>query len=98
MNQTFFDLYMKGKATIDDLDDYLDEWHDGSSSQSIEDYLGLTKEQYFKWCQDPVLLKNELDKIRESRHSLALASDGSEKIKIHVAKELVSIAKELVEN
>ena len=68
----FYDLYMQDKVNIDDLDRFLEEWHKSTSSEEINEYLGLTEEQYFMWCDDPNKLKRELDMIKE--HQFATAS------------------------
>ena len=88
----FYDLYMQDKVTIEDLDDFLEEWNRSSSSERISEYLGLSDEQYYKWCDDPNKLKNELDVIKT--HQLATASVSKRKI----AKEILKIAKEILED
>ena len=65
--ETFFDLYMAGKASVDDLDDFLVRWHQSPGDQSVSEYLGLTEEQYFAWCDDPAKLEAELARLRKSR-------------------------------
>lgn len=63
----FFEKYMNDEVTVDDLDDFLEEWHNSASNLEIDEYLGLTEEQYFAWCQDPEKLKQMLDKIKSTR-------------------------------
>ena len=55
---------MQNQANINDLDHFVEEWHDSASSLSVEEYLGLTREQYFLWCDDPKKLQIELDRIK----------------------------------
>lgn len=68
----FYDLYMQDKVTIEDLDDFLEEWNRSASSEKINEYLGLTEEQYYKWCDDPDDLQRELDMLKTNQ--LATAS------------------------
>lgn len=68
----FYDLYMQDKVTIEDLDDFLEEWNRSASSEKINEYLGLTEEQYYKWCDDPGDLQRELDMLKTNQ--LATAS------------------------
>ena len=82
---------MQDKVTIEDLDDFLEEWNRSSSSERINDYLGLTVEQYYEWCDDPNKLKNELDMIKMNQ--LATANVSRRKI----AKEIIMIAKTILE-
>ena len=64
----FYDLYMMDKVRIEDLDDFLEEWNRCSSDVKINEFLGLTEEQYQKWCDGPEKLKSELDFIRSTSH------------------------------
>lgn len=68
----FYDLYMQDKVNIEDLDDFLEEWHRSNSHEEINEYLGLTEEQYYKWVDDPKKLESELDLIKN--HQLVTAS------------------------
>ena len=65
--EKFFDLHMAGKASVDDLDDFLEQWHRSPGNQPVTEYPGLTEAQYFAWCDDPAELKAELDRIRRNR-------------------------------
>jgi hypothetical protein len=53
----FFDLYSRGEAQAEDIDDYVDRWHDNADAQaatlSLHEYLGLTKAEYDHWVQAP---------------------------------------------
>lgn len=60
----FYDLYMQDRVKIEDLDDFLEEWHRSNSNEEINEYLGLTEEQYYKWVDDPGKLQSELDLIK----------------------------------
>ncbi len=64
---TFFELYMQDKATIDDLDVFLEKWHNENDSRTINEFLGLTEKQYYSWCENPSKLKQELDAIKNGQ-------------------------------
>ena len=57
---TFFDLYMQGHATADDIDDFVGRWHDTFAGQSacppLHTYLGLTHDEYEVLMYDPFAL------------------------------------------
>ena len=91
----FYDLYMQDRVKIEDLDDFLEEWNRGSSNEAINEYLGLTKEQYYKWVDDPRKLESELDLIKN--HQLATASS-CKKQKRRLANKLIKLAKEILQN
>lgn len=46
---TFFDLYSRGQALPDDIDDFVDMWHEGADPQAkalpLHEYLGLTVDE-----------------------------------------------------
>jgi hypothetical protein len=63
--QTFFDLYSQGKVGADQIDSYVDAWHDAHESWArqipLHEYLGLTWPEYQVWVCDadslPVILE-----------------------------------------
>jgi hypothetical protein len=68
---TFFDLYSSGRALSDDIDDFIDSWHEGTDLQArslpLHEYLGLTLDEYELWVHDPDVLPQILIARRESR-------------------------------
>lgn len=74
----FIDKVRSGRATFDDFQDAIDAWHKSTSSESVEDYLGISKEDYFALLKNPDYLKkivnqrvagSFLDRIKE-KHGL----------------------------
>jgi hypothetical protein len=69
--QTFFDLYSRGQALPDDIDDFVDKWHEEADPQArslpLHEYLGLTLDEYEFWVHDPDVLPQVLIAHRESR-------------------------------
>ena len=49
IEMTFVELLKQGKIDYKDIDDYIVEWHKGNSNKTIYEFLGMTKEQYFKF-------------------------------------------------
>ena len=53
----FVDLYSRGEVQADDIDDYVDRWHDSADERAtaltLHEYLGLTKAEYDRWVQVP---------------------------------------------
>jgi hypothetical protein len=52
--RTFFDLFMHGQATRDDMDDFIDAWHDSGDAERcpLTEFLGMTEEEYAVWLMD----------------------------------------------
>lgn len=50
---TFMDEYRAGRATADDIDDYIDAWHTDPNpfGPKLHTYLGMTWEQYKRWVE-----------------------------------------------
>jgi hypothetical protein len=76
---TFFDLYGRGEALSDDIDDVVDRWHEGSDPQAkslpLHEYLGLTIDEYELWVHDPEALPHILIARRQSRPLLEVMND-----------------------
>lgn len=76
---TFFDLYSRGQALPDDIDDFVDRWHEGADPQArslpLHEYLGLTVDEYELWVHDPDVLPQVLIARRESRPLPEVMSD-----------------------
>ena len=49
MFRTFIEDVLNGKATADDIDDYVTRWHDGDSVLPLHEFLGLSEQEYFMW-------------------------------------------------
>ena len=68
----FFQLYLDGEVTTDDIDDFIDAWHERPGRKKIFDFLGLTKEEYELWLRDPNALA---DIARARRLKISSAVD-----------------------
>ncbi|MDB1954231.1 hypothetical protein PMY38_04585 [Clostridium tertium] len=56
-NMNFIDAVITGDALIDEIDNYIDMWHDGDSELEIYEFLGMTQREYRLWVEDDSLLK-----------------------------------------
>lgn len=56
---TFIELCLSGDAFLDEIDDYVDKWHDGDGQNlELHEYLGLNDEEYSLWLTSPSQLAN----------------------------------------
>jgi hypothetical protein len=55
---TFVEKCLAGEALIDDIDDYVDRWHEGEGNPdaSLAQFLGFTDLEYRLWAEKPNLL------------------------------------------
>lgn len=90
----FMKDYLEGKTTCDDLDLYVEQWAKQSGNISVYDFLGITEEQYAKWCENPDDLEAELKPMKTKNDQLVTATVSKRKI----AKKLVIIAKEILKD
>jgi cytoskeletal protein CcmA (bactofilin family) len=67
----FFDLYSRGHALADEIDNFIDQWHEGADPEArilpLHDYLGLTRDEYEIWVLNPDMLPHILIARREAR-------------------------------
>ncbi len=59
----FVDLCLGGEALAEEIDDFVDAWHEGGTGKPIYTSLGMTREEYGLWVEQP----DSLDVILEAR-------------------------------
>lgn len=56
----FFELYSRGEALPDEIDGFIERWHEGADPRAkalpLHNYLGLSLDEYELWVQDPDVL------------------------------------------
>lgn len=50
---TFISRAVRGEVMPDEIDDYIDYWHDMDNSEELHDFLGLTFEEYSLFVAHP---------------------------------------------
>ena len=65
--RTFIDLCLEGKVPLDDVDDFVDRWHEDPEGFELHDYLGMTQEEYSLWLRVPDALPYIIKARREAR-------------------------------
>lgn len=48
----FLDACLIGEALIEDIDDYIDQWHEGDYGEELYEFLGFTAEEYELWLHN----------------------------------------------
>ena len=56
---------LAGKAEPGDITRYFHEWHEGKSPLDVDDYLGLTWEEYGQWALDEQAIYTIVDERRK---------------------------------
>ncbi|HEU0216311.1 MAG TPA: hypothetical protein VFQ90_06610 [Stellaceae bacterium] len=49
----FLQQYLNGEVLADDIDDFVEAWHQNPGKKKIFEFLGMTKEEYSLWLCDP---------------------------------------------
>ena len=62
--RTFIDLCLAGNVLLEEMDDFVDQWHEAPEGRELHDYLGMTKEEYSLWLRVP----DALPYIIKARH------------------------------
>ena len=62
---TFIDLVLAGKASLDDIDDWVRRWHCGETLLELRDWLGMTEHQYRWWNADHRSLRTIVETVRQ---------------------------------
>jgi hypothetical protein len=50
---TFLDRYLNGELLAEDIDDFIDMWHNNPGTKELYEFLGMTAEEYSLWLRDP---------------------------------------------
>lgn len=74
--KAFVDKCLAGEALLDDIDDYIDRWHEGEGNPdaSLAAFLGFTDEEYKLWAEKP----NTLAFILNARKSGVRLTQGGD--------------------
>lgn len=51
--RTFLDLRLAGDARPDEIDDFVDQWHEAPGGRPLHEHLGMTGEEYSLWLRVP---------------------------------------------
>ena len=96
---TFFDLYSRGDALPDDIDDFVEKWHEGADVRAREvplhTYLGLNLNEYELWLKDPEVLPLVLIARREKRPVREVMSDHIDELPMAARSSDVGMVKAL---
>jgi hypothetical protein len=68
MNSSFIGKCINGNASLPEIDDYIDEWHDSDSDIALKlhEFLGMCWEEYSLWAIQPSLLAEIVNERKRS--------------------------------
>ena len=56
----FIDKVLAGDELADSISDYVRKWHESDSAEEINEFLGLTVQEYARWVENPEALNSIL--------------------------------------
>ena len=59
--ETFMQQLRSGQVAVSSIDDFIDQWHNGTSALSLVEFLGMTSAEYQDWLTDPTSLALTLE-------------------------------------
>lgn len=87
---TFVAACLSGTALLDDVDEWVDAWHESPKGVSLDEYLGFSHEEGALWAERPESLRfivaarryaTPVATILQSRDDFALAARASDSAK-----------------
>ena len=67
MSMTFVEAVLAGSARQEEIDAWIDAWHDGPGAESVEEHLGMTLDEYALWVEEPDALPFIIEGHRTGR-------------------------------
>lgn len=56
-SKNFISECLQGRALATDIDDYIDSWHEGETTDALPAFLGMSEQEYAVWVERPSALK-----------------------------------------
>lgn len=57
MSDTYMELVLEGRAPWTDIEAHVEQWHAGSPTATIHEFLGMTWDEYALWVEQPRALR-----------------------------------------
>lgn len=61
---TFIDMCLKGRRPPSDIDDFVEEWHEGLWEGGLRETIGLSFNDYLQWVRGEVTIEGILEKLK----------------------------------
>jgi hypothetical protein len=80
---SFIQLCVEGRVLMDEIDDFIDIWHEDPQDLSLHEFLGMAWKEYSLWVSEPDILpyiitahKNSqtIDDCLEQTYNLPIAA------------------------
>lgn len=91
----YIEKCLAGEAFIDEIDDYIDTWHESGGTLKLNEFLGMTNEEYKYFVMDedvlPFIIKSHrfrktiketISESKKNEHAFAARSSDQDKAKL----------------
>jgi hypothetical protein len=68
----FIDLCLRGEVLMEEIDDWVDEWHDSPQEQELYEFLGMNWDEYSSWVSIPETLPVIVTAHKENRNFMEM--------------------------
>jgi hypothetical protein len=72
----FIEKCLSYVAAPEDIDNFIDQWHDNPGNQTLHDFLGMTRDEYAQWITNSAALQTILSSRKSAGNSAPSASPG----------------------
>lgn len=85
MSDRFVDKVLAGTELWTEIDNYVQAWHEGDEDVALHEYLGMTRDEYALWTEQPPALRiilaarkreEPVGELVSDQHEYALAARG----------------------
>jgi len=73
----FIEDCLSGNTIPREIDNYIDQWHESQSDQTIYEYLGMTGEEYALFVKDENSLESIITAHKQSKNRELILRDKS---------------------
>ncbi len=91
----FVSLALAGAVMLDEIDDYVDEWHANPHRQLLHNYLGMNPDEYALWLSSPDSLALIVAARKLSKPLDVIANDNLQLMRLAARAEDSKIVKQL---
>jgi DNA-directed RNA polymerase specialized sigma subunit len=74
----FVTLCMQGEVLLEEIDDWIEKWHDSPQKEELYEYLGMSWSEYSAWVSMPEILPFIITAHRENREFTELLEELNE--------------------
>lgn len=83
---------LEGEVDLEDIDDFIDDWHDSDSEDELYEFLGLSRDEYALYVEKPTALPyivmshrfgTTIEKALEFQEGFALAARAKDADEAH---------------